>query len=211
MFNSTPCPLPCLPSSPRGLASNEKYRFIFNKASSVNTDSVLDQERQEFSRAEPVLPVEFENQPKTVELENGPLDPGKLQQSQANLSLRHRLVLVQPHLKKGYRLRLPVPLVGPEMEAIQLVIAKAFQGRPSDVVEPGQPFTLADTVGHFWESKVLRLCLSNCDRCSTRPFRKKNERFSCARASFSLWIQIVSCGGTSVGRQRGARTGSAKW
>jgi len=37
------------------------------------------------------------------------------------------------------------------MEAIQLVIAKAFQGRPSDVVEPGQPFTLADTVGHFWD------------------------------------------------------------
>jgi len=111
----------------------------------VNTDSVLDQERQEFSRAEPVLPVEFENQPKTVELENGPLDPGKLQQSQANLPLRHRLVLAQPRLKKGHCLRLPMPLVGPEMD----VIAKAFQGRPSDVVEPGRPFTLADTVGHF--------------------------------------------------------------
>jgi len=95
----------------------------------VNTDSVLDQERQEFSRAVPVLSVEVDNQPTTVALENEPLDPGKLQQNQANLSLRHRLVLAQPQLKKGHRLRLPVPLVGPEMEAIQLVIAKAFQGR----------------------------------------------------------------------------------
>ena len=89
----------------------------------MNSDSVLDQERQEFSRAEPVLPVEVDNQPKTVALKNEPLDPSKLQQSQANISLRHRLVLAQPRLKKGHRLRLPVPLVGPEMEAIQLVIA----------------------------------------------------------------------------------------
>jgi len=37
------------------------------------------------------------------------------------------------------------------MEAIQLVIA--FQGQPSDVVEPGQPFTSADIVEYFWESK----------------------------------------------------------
>jgi len=118
--HSTPCPLPCLPSSPRGLASNEKYRFIFNKALSVNTDSVLDQERREFSKAEPVLPVEIVNQPKTAALENEPLDPGKLQQSQANLSLRHRLVLAQPRLKKGHRLRPPVPLVGPEMDAFSL-------------------------------------------------------------------------------------------
>ena len=126
--HSTPCPLPCLPSSPQRLASNEKYRFIFNKALSVNTDSVLDQERREFSKAEPVLLLEIVNQPKTVALENEPLDPGKLQQSQANLLLRRRLVLAQPRLKKGHRLRPPVPLVGPEMEAIQLVIAKAFKG-----------------------------------------------------------------------------------
>jgi len=134
----------------------------------VNTDSVLDQERREFSKAEPVLLLEIVNQPKTVALENEPLDPGKLQQSQANLLLRRRLVLAQPRLKKGHRLRPPVPLVGPEMEAIQLVIAKAFQGQPSDVVEPGQPFTSADIVEYFGSQKILRLCLSNCDRCSTR-------------------------------------------
>jgi len=33
------------------------------------------------------------------------------------------------------------------------VIAKAFQGQPCDVVEPGQPFTSADIVEYFWESK----------------------------------------------------------
>jgi len=37
------------------------------------------------------------------------------------------------------------------MEAIHLVIATAFQGHPTEVVEPGQDFKLADTVGHFWE------------------------------------------------------------
>ena len=61
------------------------------------------------------MPVEIDNQPKTAELENEPIDPGKLQQGQANLSLRHRLVLAQPRLKKGHRLRPPVPLVEPEM------------------------------------------------------------------------------------------------
>jgi len=46
-----------------------------------------------------------------------------------------------------------VLLVGPEMEPIHLVLAKVFQGQPSDVVEPGQLFCLADTVRHFWEPK----------------------------------------------------------
>jgi hypothetical protein len=89
-------------------------------------------------------------------LEDQPLDPGKLQQVEANLSLRHRLVLAQPRLKRGHRLRPPKQLVGPEMEAIHLVIAKAFKGRPTGVVEPGQDFKLTDTVGHFWEPEDFK-------------------------------------------------------
>jgi len=37
------------------------------------------------------------------------------------------------------------------LRQITSLLPKAFQGRPTEVVEPGQKFKLADTVGHFWE------------------------------------------------------------
>ena len=58
--------------------------------------------------------------------EDQPLDPGKLQQIEANLSLRHTLVLAQPRRKHGHRLRPPVQLMGPEIEANHLVIAQGI-------------------------------------------------------------------------------------
>lgn len=153
--HSQPCLFARLPHVPRGPAlSSEKDRFVFNKALSADTDRVLVSDQQQFPRRLPV--VDAVDHALSTRLEDQPLDPGKLQQVEANLSLRHRLVLAQPRLKRGHRLRPPVQLVGPEMEAIHLVIAKAFQGRPNEVVEPGQDFNLADTVGHFWEPEDFK-------------------------------------------------------
>jgi hypothetical protein len=84
------------------------------------------------------------------------LDPGRLQKQQDNLSLRHKLVLAQSRLKQGPRLRLPAPAVGPEMVAINTVITKAFQKRPTETVVPGQTFRIQDTVGHFWDPAAFR-------------------------------------------------------
>ena len=78
------------------------------------------------------------------------VDPGKIQQREENLSLRHRLVLAQSRLKQGPSLRLPTPPVGPEMAAIKAIIATAFENRPTQVVEPGVAFQMENTVGHFW-------------------------------------------------------------
>jgi len=61
-------------------------------------------------------------------LEDQSLDPGKLQQ-EASLSLRHRLVLAQLCLKRGHRLRPPVQLVGPGMEAIEKTLKNGGGGK----------------------------------------------------------------------------------
>ena len=137
--HSQPCHFARLLHLPRGPAlSSEKDRFVFNKA--LSADMVLDLARQQFPRMLPVVDtLAVGHEVLLTRLEDQSLDPGKLQQ-EASLSLRHRLVLAQPCLKRGHRLRPPVQLVGPGMEAINLVIAKTFQGRPTEVVEPGQHF-----------------------------------------------------------------------
>jgi len=98
------------------------------------------------------MPVGIDNQPKTAALENEPLDPGKLRQSQANILLRH-LVLAQPRLMKGRRLRPPVPLVGLDgghatchCQGLSRTTYRRGGARPA-------VFKLADTAGHFWEPK----------------------------------------------------------
>ena len=153
--HSQPCHFARLLHLPRGPAlSSEKDRFVFNKA--LSADMVLDLARQQFPRMLLVVDT-VGHEVLLTRLEDQSLDPGKLQQ-EASLLLRHRLVLAQPCLKRGHRLRPPVQLVGSGMEAINLVIAKTFQGRPTEVVEPGHisTFKLADTVGHFWESQDFK-------------------------------------------------------
>jgi len=83
--HSQPCLFARLPHVPRGLAlSSEKDRFVFNKALSADTDMVLDSDRQQFPRGLPVVDAVGHALP--TRLEDQPLDPGKLQQVEANLS-----------------------------------------------------------------------------------------------------------------------------
>ena len=154
--HSQPCLSLCLPYVPRGPVPSKENRFVFKNAISADTDVAQDPEEGLLPRDAHVPRAVAQGSLCSVPLEEESLDPGKLQQVEANLSLRHKLILAQPGLRKSYRLRPPVQLAGPEMEAIHPVIAKAFQGRPTDVVEPGKAFTLADTVGHFWEPNDFR-------------------------------------------------------
>ena len=177
--------------------SSEKNRFVFNKALSADTNKVLDPDRQQLPRMLQVVDAEGHEALRT-RLEDQPLDPGKLQQIEANLSLRHRLVLAQPRLKHDHRLRPPVQLVGSEMEEIHLVIAKAFQERTTEVVEPGQDFKLADTEGHFWEPQDFEDLPSAMRVVLDETLRGAGD-CSCTRAPIFFRRQIVGGRGSTVG------------
>ena len=116
--HSQPCHFARPPHVPQGPASSSKKdRFVFNNTLSADTDKVHDRDRQQFPRVLPVVDAVGHKALRT-RLEDQPLDPGKLQQIEANLSLRHRLVLAQPRLNRAHLLRPQMQLVGPEIKPI---------------------------------------------------------------------------------------------
>jgi hypothetical protein len=120
-------------------------------AAATSATVTLNSDTEEQS-ADTELPSHTDLKPLAAEA----LDLGRQKKQQDNLSLRHRLVLAQAHLKQGPRLRLPAPVVGPEMVAINTVITKAFQERPLETVVPGETFSIQDTVGHFWKPEAFQ-------------------------------------------------------
>ena len=65
-------------------------------------------------------------------------------------SLRHRLFFQQQTLKLGLVYKVPSLPPDAAMESIMPIIHAAFKRRPSEIVQVGEPFDAAATVGSFW-------------------------------------------------------------